>query len=98
MSTAPDDELSAKWVGRACDAVAKGCCLELYYVNHSVVVEAHIVGYDEMYRPAVLAWERSDSFTGHPGEWRFLHLDEMRKVAVSGYFSTAPRVGFNRGE
>jgi hypothetical protein len=98
MSTAPDSELSAKWVGRACDAIAKGCCLELYYDNDSVVVEAHTVGYDETDRPAVLAWERLNSSDGPPGEWRLSPLDEVRKVAVSGYFSNAPRAGFNRDD
>ena len=80
----------------ACEAIEKGCCLELDYGDYCVVVEPHAVGTDHNGRAAVLGWERTDSSNGHPGEWRFLDLDRPRSVSVSGYLSEAPRPDFRR--
>ena len=83
---------------RACEAIDQGCCLELYYPRHSLVVEPHAVGLDEKKRPLLLAWERCDSTDGHRGAWLFLRLDEAKEVLVSGYFSSAPRKGYTRDD
>ena len=98
MSAATDSEPIGNRLRRACEAIDKGSCLELYYGSHSVVVEAHAAGFDKSDRPVVLAWERITTLKDDPGKWQFLRLDETRKVTVSGYFSDAPRAGFERGD
>ena len=76
-------------VQRALEALEKGCCLELYYDEGSHLVEVHAVGFDADDRPVVQAWD-----SGSADRWSLCHLDRTRKVAVSGYFSEAPRPGF----
>ena len=83
---------------RACEALKKGSCLELYYGSHSVIIEAHAVGFDHDHNPAVLGFERLEPFFEHSGEWRFLLLGEAKEVGVSGYFSEAPQPGFHRND
>ncbi|MGZ8281762.1 MAG: hypothetical protein ACXWUN_02275 [Allosphingosinicella sp.] len=85
-------------VEKACEAIAKGCCLELYYKGHSQVVEPHAAGYDLSGGPALLAWEAVDSAKGDRGAWLFVPLDDLREIDVSGYFSEAPRPGFVRDD
>ena len=97
MSATIVSDVVERWLGRACESLEKGCCLELYYVGHSVIVELHAVGFDKAGRPAALACKRNESANG-PGEWQLIYLDEARKVDVSGYFSEAPRPGFRRGD
>ncbi len=80
----------------ACEAIEKGCCLELDYDDHCVVVEPHTVGIDDLGRAAILGWVRTCSCSVCPGEWQVLRLDEPRSVLVSGYFSEAPRPDFRR--
>ena len=82
----------------ACDAIDRGCRLEIYYDDHSLVVEPHAVGFDRRGRTMLLAWECSDSADGHSGEWLFLTLDEAREVDVSGYLAQSPRMGFVRDD
>ncbi|MDB5693256.1 MAG: hypothetical protein JWO81_2319 [Alphaproteobacteria bacterium] len=81
-------------IRRAIDAIEKGCCLELYYQQYSLIVEPHAVGLDASGRPFVLAVERYAGRAPVLGQWLFLPLDTTRKVAVSGYFSEAPRPGY----
>jgi hypothetical protein len=86
-------------VERACVALEEGRCLELYYVGSSRLVEVHAVGFDHDDRPVILAWQpqRDVNGDGEPG-WKLLHLDETRKVSVSGYFTEAPRPGYASGD
>jgi hypothetical protein len=81
-------------VTKACEAIDKGCCLELYYRRHSRVVEPHAVGYEPDGEPALLAWDGTDE----TGGWLFIALGEPREIIVSGYFSEAPRPGFVRDD
>ena len=81
-------------VQRSCEALEKGCCLEVYYDGHSLIVEPHAVGFDKYDHAALLAWERFGDGPHATGQWLFLRLDETRKVAVSGYFSEVPRPGY----
>ena len=85
-------------VASACEAIDQACCLELYYVDHSLVVEAHAVGFDAEGRPRLLAFERDGGADPTPGRWVFLALDAAKRVGLSGYFSTAPRPGYRRDD
>jgi hypothetical protein len=85
-------------VGRARAALEKGCSLELYYSGFSRLVEVHAVGLDAGGREAILAYETLGTGKGHKGEWLVLALEDARKVAVSGYFSEAPRPGYRRDD
>ena len=84
-------------IERACTAIEKGCRLELYYQGWSRLVDVHAVGFDADLRAVVQAWQETPDVggAGLPG-WKLLHLDETRKVAVSGYFSEAPRPDYVR--
>lgn len=81
-------------VTRACTALEKGCCLELHYDGWSRMAEVHAVGFDADDRSLILAWLTEAHNDRDPAGWQLLYLDETRKVAVSGYFSEAPRPGY----
>jgi hypothetical protein len=83
---------------RACEALDRGCCLELYYPGRSALVEPHAVGLDAAGRAWLLGFERHGAADPGPGSWVFLPLDEAGKVDVSGYMSLAPRPGFRRDD
>jgi hypothetical protein len=85
-------------VVRACEAIDKGCCLELYYDDHSLIVEVHAIGFDAEGRAWLVAFERFGGGDPGPGAWTFLPLDETKRVAISGYFSAAPRAGYCRDD
>ena len=82
----------------ACEAVARGSCLELDYQSGTVIVEAHCVGIDREQHPMVFGWEHRSPSDWQQGKWSFLRLDECRTVSISGYFSEAPRPGWVRSE
>ena len=83
---------------KACDALDRGCCLELYYPGRTILVEPHAVGLDAQGRAWLLGFERYGAADPQSGGWVFLPLDETRKVDVSGYLSLAPRPGFRRDD
>lgn len=85
-------------VDKACEAIDMGCCLELYYEDHSQVVEPHAVGTNATGEPVLLAWEARESGAASRGEWLFVALDKVREIDISGYFSDAPRPGFVRDD
>jgi hypothetical protein len=85
-------------VARASEAIERGLCLELYYPDRSLIVEPHAVGFDAKGRAWLLAFERYGGADPTPGNWTFLPLDETRNVAVSGYFSQAPRPLYRRDD
>jgi hypothetical protein len=85
-------------VAKACEALERGGCLELYYADKSVLVEPHAVGVDGQGRAWLLGYERYGAADAASGGWVFLSLDETRKVDVSGYLSNAPRPGFRRDD
>ena len=80
----------------ACEAVARGSCLELDYHSGFVIFEAHAVGFDHEHHPAVLGWEHQSPADWQHGKWSLLRLDECRNVSISGYFSEAPRPDWAR--
>ena len=82
----------------ACEAVARGSCLELDYQSGFVIFEAHAVGFDHEHHPAVLGWEHQSPADWQHGKWSLLRLDECSNVSVSGYFSEAPRPGWARSD
>lgn len=82
----------------ACEAMERGRCREVYYDEHSVIGEVHVVGLNKAHKPAVLLFEKFDTAREHCGEWRFLPLDDAREIDVSGYFSDAPRPGYRRSD
>ena len=74
-----------------CEALVKGCCLEIYYEGRCIIGEVHAAGWDKAHNAAVLLFETADTACEHVGEWRFISLDDARNLDVSGYFSEAPR-------
>lgn len=85
-------------VQRASEALERGSCLELYYPDHSMVIEPHAVGFDKSDHPALLGWEVLARGMTPRGQWQFLRLDEMSKVEISGYFSEAPRPDYQQND
>ena len=83
---------------KACDALDRGCCLELYYPGRTLLVEPHAVGLDGTGRPWLLGFERHGAADTGSGGWVFLPLDETSKVDVSGYLSHGPRQGYRRDD
>lgn len=85
-------------VARACEALDQARCLELYYEGRSLVVEVHAVGFDPSGRAWLLGFERHGGADMAAGSWTFRPFDETRSVALSGYFSLAPRQGYRRDD
>ncbi len=82
---------------KACLALDRGCCLELYYHDQARrCIEVHAVGFDECQQPAIFGWEVM-SAAGASG-WTLLSLAGVREVDVSGYWSEAPRPGYDRSD
>lgn len=81
-------------VERACLALEKGCRLELHYTGWCRVVEVHAVGFDAGERPVIQAFLPANGSPRDESGWMLLPLDETRRASVSGYFSEAPRMGF----
>ena len=80
------------------EALEKGCCLEIYYDGLCIIGEVHAAGWDDARDPAVLLFEKFDTACEHAGEWRFVSLKNARSIDVSGYFSEAPRPGYQRSD
>jgi hypothetical protein len=82
---------------KACMALERGSCLELYYPDHvRRCIEVHAVGFDDQQRPAIFGWQVMGS-VGEPG-WTLLPLADVREVDISGYWSEAPRPGYAQSD
>jgi len=75
----------------ACDVLHRGVCLDLRYRGEFVCVEVHAAGYGPDAEPLIYCWQRV-GLTG--GGWRLINLIEAEAVDDSGYFSDAPRPGY----
>jgi hypothetical protein len=76
----------------ACDAMARGVCLDLRYRGEFLCVEVHAAGYDQDSEPLVYGWQRAGLTEGG---WRLIRLADAEAVEDSGYFSEAPRPGYS---
>lgn len=87
------------WASTACDALRKGCCLEIRYDGFSRVVEVHAVGVTSAGHDVMRVWQiRGGSVSNEPVGWKLLRLDEAMGVAILNERSAAPRHGFKRGD
>lgn len=87
------------WWHVACEALQKGCCLELRYDGYSRIVEVHAVGLTKEGNPVMRCWQVSGgSASGERVGWKLFRLDEARGGAVHEVKSAAPRTGYARGD
>ncbi len=83
----------------ACDALAKGVCLELRYDGFTRTVEVHAVGVSTAGNEVMRVWQvRGGSVSNEPIGWKLMRLDEAASVALTSERSQAPRVGYKKGD
>ena len=83
----------------ACEALAKGVCLELTYNGFNRIVEVHCVGITTKGNPGMRVWQvRGGSQGNEPVGWKMLLLDEANGASLTNEPSSAPRSGFKRGD
>jgi hypothetical protein len=81
----------------ACEALEQSQCLELQFASEALLIEVHAVGFDEDDRPVVLGYENSVP-EAIGGGWRYLHLDETKRIAITSLRSHAPRPDVRRND
>lgn len=83
----------------ACDALTKGCCLEIRYDGYIRVVEVHAVGWTKDDNAVMRVWQlRGGSVRNEPIGWKLLRLDETIGSVILDEKSSAPRPGYKRGD
>ena len=87
------------WLHLACEALQKGCCLELQYDGYSRIVEVHAVGTTKDGNAVMRCWQVSGgSASGERIGWKLFRLDEARGALIFRQPSSAPRPGYGRGD
>lgn len=87
------------WEQVACEALQKGCCLELQYDGYSRIVEVHAVGTTKDGNTVMRCWQVSGgSVSGERAGWKLFRLDEARGSLIAHVASQAPRTGYKRGD
>ena len=83
----------------ACDALAKGQCLEVRYDGYSRIVEIHAVGCSTAGHDLMRVWQvRGGSVHSEPVGWKLLRLDEIAGSTLTDEPSAAPRQGYQPGD
>lgn len=83
----------------ACDALAKGRCLEIRYDGFVRVVEVHACGTSTAGSFVMRVWQvRGGSVSGERSGWKLLRLDETRGLFLLDETSHAPREGYKRND
>ncbi|MGY3531455.1 hypothetical protein ACVISU_004223 [Bradyrhizobium sp. USDA 4452] len=87
------------WVQTACEALTKGCVLELLYDGYFRLVEVHAVGFTQEGNAIMRVWQTSGgSVSNEPVGWKLLRLDEATGANVTNVRSAAPRTGYRRND
>ena len=87
------------WRQTACDAVAKGKCLQVSYDGYSRLVEVHVVGETTAGHDAMRVYQvRGGSNSNERIGWKLLRLDEALGATVTDEVSHAPRPSYNRND
>lgn len=83
----------------ACEAISKGCRLEVRYDGFTRVVEVHAVGTSKSGNAIMRVWQvRGGSASGSQTGWKIFRLDEIVGAELSDEPSTAPQPGYKRGD
>jgi hypothetical protein len=87
------------WLHVACEAVEKGCCLELQYDGYSRIVEVHVAGTNREGSALLRGWQvRGGSVSGERAGWKLFRLDEARGALLFEERSQAPQTGYKRDD
>lgn len=87
------------WAQTACEALTKGCALDLVYDGYFRRVEVHAVGYTKDRNAVMRVWQTSGGSVSHEHVgWKLLRLDEARGANITEVSSTAPRPGYRRND
>ncbi len=85
--------------GTACEALAKGCLLEIQYDGFTRDVEVHACGLTKDDNAVMRVWQvRGGSVHNEPVGWKLLRLDEALALAILDEKSSAPRDGYRRDD
>jgi hypothetical protein len=83
----------------ACEALNKGCLLEVRYDGYTRHVEVHACGFTDGGNAIMRVWQvRGGSVSNEPVGWKLLRLDEAWALAILDEKSAAPRRGYRRGD
>jgi hypothetical protein len=83
----------------ACEAIQRGCCLELYHGGWTRTVEVHAVGYARNQELVMRVWQtRASRNAMEAAGWKLLRLEDIDRADICGTLSEAPRIGYNRDD